>query len=254
MYEFDVFLMSHNNHRLAVNCVDALYENTKHDFRLTILDDSNDFTTQYLAWLAKEKDNVNYIHQDKPFDNPGQMMSLALAQTDCPYIVTLNNSCRVEPGWIGSALNIMGKHKDVGVVGFKMVRGNGLIENAGVLLYGGEVRNIGMDEAGHRFNYIYEVDAVGMAACLFRREMLSYGYDSAYYLPFAGFDDLDLCLRIKEKWKIIYCGYGVVYHDGAATRGKDPAFWEKFYENKRRFSLRWKHLLDRETSAIKAMQ
>ncbi len=257
MYEFDVFLITHNHLELTINCVEALYKNTDDSpFRLTVLDDSTDLTPEYFKRLSKEKDNIQYLNPGRPFKNVDEMYNLGLANTDCPFVVVLNNSGMVERGWIGSALAIMKKDAKIGVVGFKVVKWpTGVIENAGVLLYGGEVRSIGLDEPGHRYSFIYKVDAVGTSTCLFRREAIKDGFDWSYYLPFGGFEDIDYCLSLKQKgWEIVYCGYGAVYHDGARTRRQDPAFWDKFNENKRRFQLRWKHLLDRDISEIKMMQ
>ena len=256
MYDFDVFLISHNHLELAINCVNALYKNTKDFyFRLTVLDDSTDETPQYFKRISKEKGNIQYLNPGRPFTNIDEMFNLGLTKTDCPFIVSLNNSCRVEPEWIGSSLNIMGKDERVAAVGIKIVKPNGMIESAGVMLYGGEVRSIGLDEPSHRCSFVYEADAVGANCCLFRREAVKDGFDFSYYLPFGGYEDVDYCLQLKDKgWKIIYCGYGAVYHDGAATRGENPDFWDKINENRKRFVARWSHLLAREMSYIKVCQ
>lgn len=255
-YDFDVFLITHNHLNVTMGCIEALYKNTtEFKFRLTVLDDSTEETPLYFKRIAREKGNIQYLNPGHPFTGVDEMWNLALSKTDCPLFVVMTNSTMVEPMWIGSALKIMEKHKRVGVVGFKTVKMNGTIENAGVLLYGGEARNIGLDEPGHRFSFVYDVDAVGANCCLFRREAINGGFDFSYYLPFGGFDDIDYCLQLKQRgWTIIYCGYGAVYHNGAATRFEDPAYWEKFNENKKRFVARWKHLLDRDISYIKTSQ
>ncbi len=263
MYDFDVFLLTHNNLARTIDCLegnylsDGLYKNTiDFSFRLTVLDDSTDLTPEYFKRLSKEKDNIQYLNPGRPFKNVDEMYNLALARTDCPYIVLLTNSSLVEPSWIGSALKIMESNPKVAVIGFKTIRPDRLIENAGVLIFGNEVRCIGMGEPGHRYSAIYQVDAVGGCASLFRREAIKDGFDFSYYLPFGGLEDIDYCCSLKNKgWEIIYCGYGSVYHIGAATRGQDEnGFWDKFKENKKRFRVRWSHLLDRETGSIKVMQ
>ncbi len=263
MNDFDVLLVTHNHLELTIGCLEGtslskgLYKNTADfQFRLTVLDDSDDLTPQYFKRLCEDKTNVQYINPGRPFKNIDEIYNMGLAHTECPFVATLNNSCLVEPGWIGSALQIMKKDARIGAVGFKTVKPSGLIENAGVVLYGGEARNIGLDDPGHRYSFVYKVDAVGASACLFRREAIKDGFNFNYYLPFGGYEDIDCCLELKFKkgWEIIYCGYGAVYHDGARTRGEDPAFWDKFNENKRRFAARWQHLLDRDSSVIKMMQ
>jgi GT2 family glycosyltransferase len=255
VYDFDVFLVTHNHLELTIKAIDALYKNTADfPFRLNVLDDSEDLTPSYIYRL--QKDNLQYLSPNRPFKNIDEIYNYGLSHTDCPYIVVLNNSCMVEKGWIGSALQIMKKEPTVGAVGFKTLRWpTGIIENAGAMLFDKEVRNIGMGEMGHLYSFAYKVDAVGASTCLFRREAIKDGFDFSYYLPFGGFEDIDYCLSLKERgWEVMYCGYGSVFHDGAATRGRDPAFWEKFNENKKRFTARWQHLLDRDSSVIKGMQ
>lgn len=258
MYDFDIFLVTHNHIELTIPCVDALYKNTADfNFRLTVLDDSTDrITPIYFEDKTKEKGNIQYLHSDVPFKDPSEMYNLALPKTECETVVVMTNSCRVEKGWIGAAVQIMKKDERVGAVGFKTIKyPNGIIENAGVLLFNNEVRNIGLDEMGHLYSFVYEVDATGGNACLFRREAIKGGFDYSYYMPFGGFEDIDYCLQLKKKgWKIMYCGYGTVFHEGAVTRGQDPSFWDKFNENKKRFQVRWQHLLDRDASVIKGMQ
>lgn len=258
-YAFDVLLITHNNLGQTIQCVESLYEHTaSFAFHLTVLDDSTDVTPHWFEWFKKQgHDNIQVLHSNKPFKAPDEILNVGLKNTSCPFVVVLTNSTQVRRSWIGSALKIMEGKQDVGVVGFKTIKAkpNGLIENAGLLLYDNEARSIGLDEEADLYSYIYEVDAVGCSCCLFRREAVKDGFDYSAYLPFGGFEDIDFCLQLKERgWKIIYCGYGSVKHNGAVTREKDPDYWDKFYENKKRFTARWKHLLDRKEAYIKAMQ
>ena len=256
MYDFDVFLILHNRLELTINCINALYENTKQfNFRLTVLDDSTDETPQYFKRISQEKGNIQYIQHGRPFKNWDEMFNLGIANTDCPIFITLNNSCTVEPVWVGSILKLMEQDKDIGIGGIKSLQPNGLIECAGVLIYGDEIKCVGLGEAGHRYSFVYEPDAIGSNCCLFRREMAKNGFDFSYYVPFGGYEDIDFCLQMKERgWKIMYCGYGAVYHIGKATRGQRPEFEENTDENMRRFTKRWGHLLAREISQVKFSQ
>lgn len=257
MYEFDVFLNCYNRLELTINCVNALYKHTQDFlFRLTVLDDSNDpidLTPEYFQRLSKEKDNIQYVHPpNRRFRDYDERYNWGLERTDCPYVIFLNNSCLVEPGWIAYPLSMMKENAQIGVVGIKSVKPNGLIENAGVILCDNEIRNIGWDEPGHRYSFIYQVDAVGSNACLFRREAIKEGFDFSYYLPWHGPSDIDYCLQLKQKgWGIYYCGYASVVHHMAATRSQDPLYLSNFNENMKRFRARWQYLLDREQAAIK---
>lgn len=253
VFDFDVFLVCHNRLELTINCVNALYKNTTDcSFRLTVLDDSTDLTPEYFGRLSEERTHIQYLHPKLPFKSWEQLVSWGLENTDCPYIVTLNNSCLVERGWIHYALELLKENAQVAVVAGKTIKPNGVIENAGVLIFDNNVRNIGLDEPGHRYNGTYQVDAVGFNASLFRREAIKGGFDEGYYIPWGGLEDIDHCLSLRQKgWQIWYCGSGAVYHDGAATRMQDPAYWDKFLENLKRFKARWQYLMDRKQSDIK---
>jgi GT2 family glycosyltransferase len=252
VYEFDVLLPTHNRLESSINCVNALYKNTtEHSFLLTVLDDSTDLTPEYFERLCKEKDNIQFIHSDIEFYNWDKKFNLGLEKTDCPLVVLLGNSNLVEPGWISYGLELIKYNLDIGVVGFKTVSPNGLIENAGVTVCDDNVRCIGKGEPGHRYSFTYEVDAVGGNVCLYRRDALKQvPFNFSEYLPYSGHVDIDHCLSLKEKgWKVYYCGSGTVYHT-EGTREQFPDFLKNENECKKIFQEKWKHLVHRSYNEV----
>ena len=247
MDEFDVLLITHNHLEITINCLNALYTNTTVPFRLTVIDDSTDLTPAFLRCFAKEHNNVNIIRPRKKITHHAQLWNLGLKNTELEYIVFMVNSATVEPQWADVALDLIKTHPKIGIVGFKTLRPNGLIECAGVMLCNGKAGNIGLNEPGHHHTYVSQVDAVPGAVVLIRRSAIADGFDEKAYIGFGGFDDIDMCLAMRERgWDVVYCGFGAVYHQGAATRSADPQFWDKFNENKRRFDERWEALLNRQ--------
>jgi GT2 family glycosyltransferase len=251
MYEFDVLLLTYNRLELTINCVNALYKNTDYPFRLTVIDDSTDLTPEYFERLCRERDNIQFLHEDQHFENWDKKFNLGLEKTDCPFVVMLGNSNLVEHSWISSGLELIKRDPDIGVVGFKTVYPNGLIQNAGIFVCDNDVRCIGGGEPGHRYSFTYEVDAVGGNVCLYRREVFEeVPFDFSYYLPYAGHIDIDHCLTLKERgWKVYYCGSGVVYHT-EGTREQFPDFYTKEKECKKRFQVKWKHLVERPYAEV----
>ena len=251
-YDFDIILLTHNHLEQTIKCVDAIYNNTTDfSFRLTVSDDSTDSTPEYFRKLNKY--NLQFLHSDKPFEDFDKVLNFGIQNTDCGFVVALTNSTLVEPGWISYALDLIKNNPDIAIVGVKSVKPNGLIENAGIFVCDNDVMCVGTDEPGHRYSFIYDVDAVGGNCCLYRRELIKDGFGTSfsYYLPFSGHTDIDHCLTLKSQgWRIVYCGNGAVYHFGAYTRGLNKDFCDKENEDKKRFRARWQHLLNRNYNEV----
>ncbi len=247
----DVIVPTHNNLELTVRCLDALYRYTTAHFHLIVVDDSIDFTPQYLEWFKTQegegnwvnhpKDNMTIIHTNTPFKSGNQFFNVALKETKFNYVATVMNSVCVEPEWETVALPFMEKIPKVGVVGLKtLFYPTGVIEGAGIAFDGGQPFDIGKSLPGHRLTRIYEVDAVAWAFAILRRKAIK-TLNETEYNGFLGWDDLDNCFEIKKDgWKIYYCGYGVGYHEPHATRGNNSEeATRKSKENGEFFRKKW---------------
>jgi GT2 family glycosyltransferase len=115
----------------------------------------------------------------------------------------------------------------VGAVGAKLLYPNDTIQHAGVVLGHGGV-------AGHAFWYLPEAhvgyfnfaqiirncSAVTAACLMMRKSVFSEigGFDEKIRVAF---NDVDLCLRIREKgYLIVYTPYALLYHLESASRKK----------------------------------
>ncbi len=240
----DIILLTHNKLVNTIRCVEALYENTEYPFQLTVIDDSIDLTTSYFQRLQSEKGNINYVRPSIFIKCANQAINIGLRATKSNPVVFITNSSFVEPNWLPTALRIMEDDERVGLVGFKLLypETNTIIEAGEIVLPDGNRPNIGMHAPSHRFTHIREVNAVGWACVLIRRESLPPGgLDEETYIGFRGADDTDNCLEIiKRGYKVMYNGCGAVYHilsscqGGGTERGK-----EEMAENYRRFREKW---------------
>lgn len=161
----------------------------------------------------------------------------AAARTD--RLLFLNNDVVLEPGSMGAMLSLAGTTADWGAIGARLLYPDGTLQHAG----------IGFDRdgrPGHRFRghpadleralVSGELQAVTGACLLVDGPLFQAlgGFDERFR---NSFEDVDLCLRIREAGRrVLYCAEAVGYHFefGTAGRGlRDDANWALF-------SGRWK--------------
>ncbi len=242
----DVILLTHNHIGNTTRCVEALYQNTRETFKLTVVDDSTDITQDYFSQLSKEKGNVNYFRPDVPILNVNQALNIGIRLTQSDLVILLMNSTFVEPNWLPLALEIMKGNPRVGVVGFKILDPNShtIIEAGDHVWPNGNADNVGRTEASHRYSHVREVNALGWAVVLVRRAAIPEGgFNETYYNGFHCNLDMDNCLEMRRRgWKIIYNGLGCVYHKIGMSDPKksDKQARQELRENFYRFIDKWK--------------
>ena len=242
-YKFDVIVLTHNNLRLTMGCMDYLYAYTPVPFHLIVVDDTKeDFTPLYFEKLKEKRDNITFIHSEEPYKSGNQIFNIALEHCKTPYVATVMNSCEVEPNWYILSLRILENDSTVGTIGMKSVFARtGLIECAGIYIDQYLPCDIGRDEASHRLSEVYQCEATQWAFAFHRVEALKGNLTEDIFHGFVGVDDIDNCFSIRSKgWKVIYNGNGVAYHHPRATRGRDDKEAHDLNrENMEAFYKRW---------------
>jgi GT2 family glycosyltransferase/radical SAM superfamily enzyme YgiQ (UPF0313 family)/tetratricopeptide (TPR) repeat protein len=156
------------------------------------------------------------------------------------YLVFLNNDTIPLKGWLNALINEAEAHPEAGIVGSKLLYADGTIQHAGVLF----MRN-GLGPY-HRYrqapadlpavNRRCELQAVTGACLLIRRDLFEEvgGFDEGFL---NSFEDVDLCLKVREKGRlVVYQPGSVLYHLESQTPGRkrhDDANAERLRE-------RWK--------------
>lgn len=240
-YKLDIIVPAHEHLDLTMKCMDALYACTSTPFHLIVVDDSIDLTPLYMTELQRSHDNLTYIHSDEPYKSGNQIFNIGLEHTKTAYTATVMNSITVEPEWEIQALKLMDENPKIGIVGFKCLFPNGLIESAGIKMARWLPTDIGRGYPGHRLSGIYKVEAVQWAFALLRKEAVVGNLDEDLFNGFKGVDDIDNCFVVKNKdWDIFYCGLGVGYHEPKASRGDNSLNGKKLNaENMTIFYKRW---------------
>jgi glycosyltransferase involved in cell wall biosynthesis len=222
--EVDIILITHNHLDLTIQAIKSLYDNTPSEFRLIIVDDSTDITPEYVRWLQKQHDNIDFIHSDEPYKSGNQIFNIGLAHCKNDYVATVMNSVTVEPEWEVPALQFMEANPDVGILGFKCLFPNGLIESAGIdFVLGCVPVDIASSLPGHRASNGYDCPAVQWAFALLRRKAIPVLEEDVYH-GFRGMDDIDNCFVVRKNgWRIMYFGLSAGYHAARSTRGVLPS-------------------------------
>lgn len=239
----DVVIPCHDRLELTIQCVNSLYANTSAPMHLIVVDDSTDKITRlYWKEMKKRFTNITYIYSKEPYKEGNQYLNIAFSHAKHPYIACVGNSMRVETEWEVSAINILEKNPEVGIVGFKCLFPNGAIESAGIAMAGSRPIDVGRDLLGHRLSRLYECDAVQWAFAMVRKEAVTNPpMPEGVFNGFVGWDDIDNCLVLRKRgWKVVYTGFGVGFHQPRATRGSnEPDRLEANQQNARRFYKRW---------------
>lgn len=184
-------------------------------------------TLAYLSGLAAAG-HARILPHEGEF-NWALMNNLAAAETDADVLVFLNNDTVVlSPDWLDE-LTAQAMRPEVGVVGCRLVYGDGAIQHAGFVAREqreGFLVHEGVGAPGSDPGYLGRHALLRAAvavtgACMavqsetFRRLG---GFDAASF-PVEG-NDVDLCLRAQAKGlRVLYDPFATLYHLESRTRG-----------------------------------
>jgi GT2 family glycosyltransferase/Tfp pilus assembly protein PilF len=230
-----------NNLALTRQCLDSIQANTPQGcFEVILVDNgSSDGTREFL----REEEAAGRVRVLFNAENQGfaRACNQGAQKARHPQLVFLNNDTVVTSGWLTALLSVA-ENAGVGVVGAKLLYGDGRIQHAGI-----EFIN-GVPDHPHRHasadapevNRFRELDMVTGACLLIRRELFLQlaGFDEAYR---NGVEDIDLCLRARiAGWKVVYQPKSVVYH----LEGQSAGRFDHVTQNLKLFFQRWQGQFD----------
>lgn len=201
----------------------------------------------------KGKDNIKVVYYpDKEF-NYSKIINFGVKESTGDYIIQLNNDTELlTPNWIEEMLGFA-QREDVGAVGVELFYPDRTIQHAGIIIGIGGV-------AGHVFKNLPEtmhgyfskdcmiqnLSAVTAACIMTSRKM----YDEVGYMDEkfkVAFNDVDFCLKIREKEKlIVYNPYVKFIHYESKSRGYEDTLdkIKRFESEIARFKKKWKKVLE----------
>lgn len=232
---------------LTRQCIDSIENKTTYkNYEIIILANN----------LKNEEDKIIFdemglkhkvVYYNKPF-NFSQMNNYAAKIASGDHLLFLNDDTEIISEGSIEAMLEHSQRKEVGAVGAKLLFYNNTIQHSGVVM--------GLfDSCEHIFKFgddtpqylehnftIRNYSAVTAAAIMVPRRVFEEvgGFDEKLAIVF---NDIDLCLRIREKgYLIVYTPYATFYHYEHATRKDGKSDLHPAKEDMM-FKQRWKNLI-----------
>ena len=236
-------------------CLDSIKRLTTYkNYEIIIIENNSeeDATFEYYKEIDG-KDNIKVIYYPEKEFNYSKIINFGVKNADGEYIVQLNNDTEViTKNWLKEML-MFAQRDDVGAVGAKLFYPDKTIQHAGIVIgIGGVAGHVfkNMPENAHGYfskeSMIQNMSAV-TAACIMTKKSI---YEDVGYMDEkfkVAFNDVDFCLKIREKGKlIVYNPYVQFIHYESKSRGYEdtPEKIKRFKSEIDRFKEKWKKILN----------
>lgn len=241
-------------------CIKSILEKTTYSNYEIVIVENNSENKETFEYYKKieENDRVKIVTYPEKKFNYSAIINYGVKNSDGEFILQLNNDTELlTENWLEQMIGFA-QREDVGAVGCKLYYPDNTIQHAGII--------IGIESvAGHLFrglprhlhgyfareSTVQDFNAV-TAACMMAKRSI---YEEVDYMDESfevSFNDLDFCLKIREKGKlIVYTPFVEFYHYESKTRGyedtpeKQARFareidhfkqkWSKYYEKVDRY-------------------
>ena len=227
-----IVIPTKNRVDLLRRCIESIERTSAGaNYRILVIDHASDDpkTVRYLAKLGERATVMPYAGAF----NYAAMNNLAVRTHggDARYLLLLNNDVEaIRPGWI-PRLRSLAARPGVGTVGPLLLYGDDRVQHAGVLVgfsgaadHAFKFVNAYLDSDNRNPGYncnltvVRDYSAVTAACVMIRMDVFQAvdGFDERFAV---GFNDTDLCLRIRDAgYSVLYDGFTVLYHHESATR------------------------------------
>jgi GT2 family glycosyltransferase len=221
-----VVIPTRDNVRVLRTCITSLLERTDYpDLEILVVDNgSQDLATRdYLRQLGSS--GIRVLEYDHPF-NFSAINNFAVQQATGELLCLLNDDTEtISSGWLREMAGYA-MQQEIGAVGAKLLYPDGLVQHAGVILgFNGVAGHIFRGMTADAWTPFGTLDVVRnfsavTAACLVLRKAV-YGAMGGLDEEFAvGFNDVDLCLRIRSQgYRIVWTPHAVLRHFESSSRG-----------------------------------
>jgi GT2 family glycosyltransferase len=239
----------YNQYRMTMFCLQSVLEHSGDvEYEVILADDASSDLTSTI------EQRVSGLVLERGAQNRGFVRNCNAGAEHArgEYILFLNNDTGVTAGWLSSLVRLLDARSDAGVVGPKLLFGNGLLQEAGGIIWDDASGwNYGRmdDEAKPDFNYVKEADYVS-GACLMIRTSLwqDLGGFDLRYVP-AYYEDTDICFAARAAgFSVLYQPASRVYHFEGISNGTDLGSGIKQYqlENQQKFLDKWQSVLSQD--------
>ncbi len=232
-------------------CVDGILAKTEYQNYQIIIVDNGSEKPETLSYFEKvgQHPNVKIVSYPGAF-NYSAINNFAVDHGDSAYVGLINNDIEVIDGdWLTQMMAWV-VQPDVGIVGAKLLFGDGRVQHAGV--------TIGMGNAAGHIHRLESGDAPGYqmrclatqnmmavtAACLITPRSLFNQLGGLNETDFkVAYNDIDYCLRVEASGQqVIWTPEAVLYHHESVSRGDDMSdqHIERYFSELQALQKRWK--------------
>ena len=227
--KLSIVIPTYNAHEWIEQCLDSirLHHSACH-YEIIVVDDKS--SDDSVAIVRSKFPDVRLFSNDRNLGF-GKTVNVGLRAAAGACILVLNNDTWMHEGTLDAMIRYLDDHQDTGIVGPKVLSGNGAIQEqcrrriptpvAALLYFTGVARMFPKNPriAGYLMtatdeNQTLDVDSVSGACLMVRREVLEkiHGFDEEYYLYG---EDMDFCWRTKlAGWKVVYYPAATITHFG----------------------------------------
>ena len=247
----DLIIPTRDGLQVLQPCINSLLKITDYpNFSIIVVDNGSELseTKEFLAKIDQHP-QVSVIDYPGEF-NYSAINNFAIAHGSSEYVAMINNDIEViHADWL-TQMMVWVQQPDVGIVGAKLLFGNGLVQHAGVV--------IGMGNAAGHIHRLEEGDSLGYqnrcvatqnmmavtAACLItpRKLFEELGGLDEQNLKVA-YNDIDYCLRVELMGlDVIWTPQARLYHHESVSRGDDMSdkHIERYFNELSVLQKRWK--------------
>lgn len=210
-------------------CLETLLSRTAYPhFEIILIDtgSSDPETGRYYQSLEGDP-RIRRLDYHEPF-NFSRVNNLGSRFARGELLLFLNNDTEIlDSDWLTEMAG-WAKRPEVGIVGAKLIRPNGTLQHAGIIMgllgHGSHIFDGGSDR---RYTFYGSTEwyrnylAVTGACMMMRRQVFEAvgGFDPAYEI---GYGDIELCLRTYKKgYRNVYTPYARLVHQEGGSRGFD---------------------------------
>ena len=232
-------------------CIESILALTDYpNYKIIIVDNGSELN-ETKEFFAKVSLDPRVCVVDYPGEfNYSAINNFAVAQGDSDYLALVNNDIEViHADWL-TQMMVWAIQPEVGIVGAKLLFGNGLVQHAGVTIgMGNAAGHIHRFEEGDSPGYQYRCLATQnmmavTAACLVTSRQLfeqQQGLDAKYFK--VAYNDIDFCLRVEKLGlQVIWTPQARLFHHESVSRGDDMSeqHIERYFYELGMLQERWK--------------
>lgn len=226
-----IIIPNKDNKDTLKKCIDSVLTKTTYDnYEIIIVENNSTQQETFDYYKELEKNSrIRVIKWEKEF-NFSAINNYAAKSANGEYLLFLNNDIEVRSAdWIDGMLG-NAQRKDVGIVGCRLLYPDNTIQHAGVIIGIGGIAghaftNLPAARSGYMHRASTQVDYSAVtAACMMISKKLFEEVGGFEEKLTVAFNDIDLCLRVREKgYLVVYDAYVEMIHYESKTRGSEDS-------------------------------